>query len=60
MTVREQLRKLADELPEDASIEEAMERLYFLYKLDQAESEVDAGDTVSDEEARQRWSKWLT
>ena len=59
MTVKEQLHEIADNLPENASIEDAMQRLYFLYKLEQAEQESDAGDTVSDEEAKKLMAKWL-
>ena len=35
MTVKEQVLKVVQELPQDASIEEAMERLYLLYKVEQ-------------------------
>ena len=41
-------------LPEDATVEDAMERLYFLAKVEEGERQVDAGQTVSHEEAKRR------
>lgn len=42
------------DLPEDATVEDAMERLYFLAKVEEGERQADAGQTVSHEEARRR------
>jgi len=59
MTVKEQLRQLVDKLSEDVTIEEAMERLYFLYKVQRGVEQLDAGQGISQEEARKRiLSKW--
>ena len=55
---REILEALAD-LPEDAGIEEAMERLYLLYKVERGLKQVEDGKTVSQAEARARMQKWL-
>jgi predicted transcriptional regulator len=41
-------------LPDDATVEDAMERLYFLAKIEEGERQADAGDTVSHEEAKRR------
>lgn len=41
-------------LPEDATVEDAMERLYFLAKIEEGERQADAGQTVSHEEAKRR------
>lgn len=41
-------------LPEDATVEDAMERLYFLAKVEEGARQADAGEVVSPEEARQR------
>ena len=41
-------------LPEDATVEDAMERLYFLAKIAEGERQADAGRTVSHEEAKRR------
>lgn len=54
MTVKEQVLRVAQELPEGASIEDAMERLYLLHKVERGLSQADAGQKVSQGEARRR------
>jgi len=41
-------------LPEDATVEDAMERLYFIAKVEEGARQADAGETVNPEEARRR------
>ena len=41
-------------LPDDATVEDAMERLYFLAKIEEGERQADAGETVSHDEAKRR------
>jgi predicted transcriptional regulator len=41
-------------LPEDATVEDAMERLYFLAKVDEGLRQAEGGETISNEEARKR------
>lgn len=53
-TAKDLLRETVDQLPADASVEEAMERLYFLSKIERGVQEADAGKTVSHEEVRKR------
>lgn len=43
-------------LPPDASIDDAMERLYFLAKTEKGLAQIESGDTVSHEEAKKRLS----
>ena len=43
----------------DANVEDALERLYLLYKIDRGIKQADAGELISQEEARQRMAKWL-
>ncbi len=45
------------ELPDDATIEDAMERLYNLYKVEQGLAQVDAGQTVFHDEARKQMAE---
>ncbi|MES4785392.1 MAG: hypothetical protein C4294_05735 [Nitrospiraceae bacterium] len=51
--------KAIEELPDDAKVEDALERLYLLYKIERGVQQADAGDLISQEEARQRMAKWL-
>lgn len=53
-TAKDLLRETADKLPADASIEEAMERLYFLAKIERGLQDADEGKTISHEEMRRR------
>jgi predicted transcriptional regulator len=42
------------DLPEDATVEDAMERLYFLAKVEEGLRQAEADETVSHEEAKRR------
>ena len=57
--VKEQMIRLIQALPEDATVEDAMERLYLLYKVERGMSQAHAGKTISQEEARRRMNRWL-
>jgi predicted transcriptional regulator len=59
VTEREKIEKVVRSLPAEASIEDAMERLYLLYKVEKGIQQADAGQTVSHEEAKKRLTKWL-
>jgi predicted transcriptional regulator len=52
--VKERVLDAVRGLPEDATVEDAMERLYFLAKVEEGLRQADAGETVSSEEARRR------
>ena len=60
MTTKEQILKALAELPDDASIEDAMERLYLLYKIERGLAQAEANQTISQSEAKARMQKWLT
>ncbi len=59
MTVKEQITNALIDLPDTDTIEEAMERLYVLYKLQEGIEAVERGDVVTHEEAKKRLSAWL-
>jgi predicted transcriptional regulator len=44
-------------LPEDATVEDAMERLYFLAKIDRGLDDAKAGRSLPHEEIRRRFVK---
>jgi predicted transcriptional regulator len=50
--------KAIGELPHDATFEDVLERLYFLYKIDKGLQQVAAGETISHEEAMKRIKTW--
>ena len=58
-SVKGQILKAIQDLPDDATVESAMERLYVLYKIEQGIEQADSGQVVSQEEARRRMEQWL-
>jgi predicted transcriptional regulator len=59
MTTRELVIEAVKDLPEDAVIEDAMERLLVLAKIERGLDQADKGETISHDDARQRMAKWL-
>ncbi len=47
------------DLPDKTTIEEAMERLYVLAKIEKGIKQADEGQCVSHEEAKAKMKKWL-
>jgi predicted transcriptional regulator len=54
IAAKQLLREAVERLPEDATVEDAMERLYFLAKVARGMDAADRGDVVSHNEARRR------
>jgi len=52
VAAKQLLRDAIELLPEDATVEDAMDRLYFLAKVARGLDAADRGDVVSHEEAR--------
>ena len=52
LPVKQLLRETVDRLPDDATVEDAMERLYFLVKVARGLDAADRGDVISHEEAQ--------
>ncbi len=59
MDTKQQILKAIEELPDDASVEDALDRLYLLYKIERGLRQADGGELISQEEARKRMAKWL-
>ena len=51
---KKKILRAVEQLPDDATIEDAIERLYFLAKIEKGLQEADAGLTVPHDEARKR------
>ena len=60
MTTKEQILQAIRELPDEATVEDAMERLDLLCKVERGIAQADADRKVSQEEARTRMARWLT
>ncbi len=50
------LREAVEQVPEDATIEDVMERLYFLAKVARGLEAADRGDVISHEEIEREFS----
>lgn len=53
-STKELLKQAVEELPDDVTVEEVMERLLFLAKIERGIAQADAGKTVSHEEVGKR------
>ncbi len=51
--------KIMKELPKEATILDAMEKLFLLYKIEKGIKQADSGRKISHEEAIKRMEKWL-
>ncbi|MCX6339340.1 MAG: hypothetical protein NTX71_05415 [Candidatus Aureabacteria bacterium] len=59
MTKKEKMIQAMQGLPDDASVEDAMERLLFLSKIERGLQQADAGKTLSHAQVKERMAKWL-
>jgi predicted transcriptional regulator len=53
-STKELIREVVERLPPDATVEDAMERLLVLAKIERGLAQADAGQTLSHEEVRKR------
>jgi predicted transcriptional regulator len=56
-TTKERIREVADRLPPDATIEDAIERLVFLTKIDRGLTEANAGQLIDHEEVEREFGR---
>lgn len=58
MTTREKILHAVESLPENATYEDAMERLLLLAKVERGLAQANAGQTISHEDAKARMAEW--
>jgi len=56
---KEQMVKAIGDLPDDAKIEDALDRLCLMYKVEKGIDQADRGELITPEEVRRRMSQWL-
>ena len=54
--IRDKVLEAIQQLPDDATVEDAMERLYFIAKIERGLQDADAGRTQSHEDVAKRFS----
>jgi predicted transcriptional regulator len=59
MTTKEKMIQMVQALPEDASVEDAMERLLLLAKVERGLRQANAGELIPHEKVKERMTKWL-
>jgi hypothetical protein len=59
MTVKQQALKTIEALPDEAQLDDVIERLYLLYKIEKGAAQADAGQKIPQAEARERMARWL-
>ena len=58
-TLKEEVIDLIRKLPEDATLTDIVEELYVRQKIEKGIAQLDAGESLSTEEVKQRLSRWL-
>lgn len=58
-TAKEQVRKVLDNLPDDASFEDIQYHIYVRAKIERGRQAVEEGRVLTEEEAARRLSKWI-
>jgi predicted transcriptional regulator len=57
--VKEQVLQIIQALPEDMTLEDVMDELYFKMQVDAGLKELDEGKSIPHEEVEKRMSRWL-
>ncbi len=60
MTTKERVIEAVQGLPDDASVEDAMERLLLLSKIERGLAQANAGQTIPHAQVKERMAKWLS
>lgn len=58
-TAKEKVRKILEQVPDDASYEDIQYHIYVREKIESGMKDIEEGRVISQEEAEQRMSKWL-
>jgi predicted transcriptional regulator len=58
-TAKDEIRKLLDLLPDDASLEDIQYHIYVREKVERGLEDIQQGRVMSQEEAEKKMAKWL-
>jgi len=59
-TTKEQIIELVRAMPDNATLDDVLEKLYFKLQVDQGLAELDRGESIPHEEVERRLEKWLS
>ncbi|SPF49175.1 conserved hypothetical protein [Syntrophobacter sp. SbD1] len=57
---KEQIIELVRSMPNNVTVDDVIEELYFKLQVDQGLAELDSGESLPHEEVERRLSKWLS
>jgi predicted transcriptional regulator len=55
-SIKDRVLEAVRQLPADATVEDAMERLYFLAKIERGVADAEAGGVIAHDEVKRRFS----
>lgn len=58
-TAKEEVRKMLDEIPDNASFEDIQYHIYVCQKIEHGLKDIEEGKVLSQDEVEKRMSKWL-
>ena len=58
-TVKEEVRKILEQIPDDVSFEDVQYHIYVRQKIERARKDVEQDRVISQAEMEQRTQKWL-
>ena len=58
-TAKQEVRKVLDRLPEEASLEDIQYHLYVLQRIARGREDVEAGRVIAQDEVEGRMARWL-
>lgn len=58
-TLKEEVIDLIRKLPDDATLTDIVEELYVRQKIEKGIAQLDAGESLSTDEVKQRLGRWL-
>ncbi|WP_428306840.1 hypothetical protein [Lacipirellula sp.] len=56
---KQQVQQVLDSFPDDVNVDAFLEKVYLLEKIEIGERQIEAGEVVPHDEAKQRLQKWL-
>jgi len=59
-TIKDRVIEMIRRLPDDATVDDIMAELYFRQKVDEGLRQLEAGEGIDHDEARQRLGRWLS
>ena len=59
MTTKELIRKLLDQMPDDATIEDIQYQIFVLQKIQAGEEDLEAGRILTNDQVMQDLARWV-